>query len=98
MHDSSKSNTIEVEVGGQRIRLVSSEDEAFVHRLADTINQKLEELLPSPKQCPPRTFILVAFILAYELEQERAQRSALYSKTHNFLFHILKKIESIMDD
>lgn len=70
--------SVEVTIGGQRYLLRSEGDEQHLRRLAQTVNDKLEEVRVLTRNIPPdRLAMLTALNLADELLRERDSSRAL---------------------
>lgn len=88
---------VQLTIGGQSYKVVSSADAGELQRLADAVSAKVEELTPRGKAAPPQTILLAAIALAHELEQERARRLAVERKTRDMLRRVLVRIDDALD-
>jgi cell division protein ZapA len=77
--------SVAVQVGGQSYKVVSSADEAELHRLAATVSAKLVEMTPRGRPVVPQSLVLAAMALAHELEEERARREAVERRARDVL-------------
>ena len=84
-------------IAGQSYRVVSSENEEELHRLAETVSAKVEELTPQGKGAAPQAVLLAAIALAHELEKERARRVAVERRTRDLLRHVIGRIDDALD-
>lgn len=89
---------MQLRVGGQSYKVVSSADEEELHRLADAVSAKVEELTPSGKTAPPQAVLLAAIALAHELEQERERRLAVERKARDMLRRVLVRIDDALGE
>jgi cell division protein ZapA len=89
--------TVEVRVGGQSFRVVSSASEEEVRRLAGVVNEKLGEVAPPGRTAPPQALLLAAIALAHDLEGERRHREGLERRTRDLMRRLLVRIDSALD-
>ncbi len=89
--------TVQLSIGGQSYKLVSSAPEAELRRLADTVEAKLSEVVPPGKALPPQALLLVAMGLAHDLELERTQRKTLERRSRDMLRRVLVRIDDALD-
>jgi cell division protein ZapA len=89
---------VELRIGGQNYRVISSADEEELHRLADAVSAKVDELTPSGKAAPPQAVLLAAIALAHELEQERGRRLAVERRARDMLRRVLVRIDDALED
>jgi cell division protein ZapA len=87
---------VQLQVGGQQYRVVSSESEADLQRLADTLNSKLAALAGRQKPPPAQALLLVAMALAHELERERNRRVALEEQARTTLKRAIERIDNAL--
>ncbi len=90
------SRTVELRIGGQNYRVVSSAPEAELQRLATVVNQKLAEFGPM-NRTQPNGLLLVAMALAHEVEEERQRRSSLEARVRALLGGVLHRIDRAFD-
>ena len=89
--------TVNVSIGGQSYRVVSSASEEEVHHLACVVSGKLSEVAPSGRAVPPQAMLLAAMALAHDLDVERCRREALERKTRDLLRRVLMRIDDAVD-
>jgi cell division protein ZapA len=70
------SRPVELRVGGQSYRVVSSASAEDLERLAAMVDEKLTSLVPPGKPLTPQSLLLVALALANDVETERARAAA----------------------
>ena len=88
---------VQLRIGGQSYRVVSSADEAELQRLADTVSAKVEELSPHGKASSPQTMMLAAMALAHELELERERRLDIERRAAIMLREVLVRIDDVLE-
>ncbi len=95
--------TVELRIGGQSYRVVSSAPEEELVRLAAVVSQKLSELSgprtgasESGGRQPPQGLLLVAMALAHELEEERQQRRSLEQRVRGLLGGLLSRLDGAL--
>lgn len=91
------SEPVELRVGGQTYRVVSSAEEHELRRLAEVVDARLRERVPAGRQVPPQALILAAISLAHELEQERSRRVELERRSREMLKALLARIDAVID-
>ena len=88
--------TVELRVGGQKYKVVSSAGEEELKRLADIVNAKLGQVAPAGRALPQQAMLLAAMALAYEADRERGRREALEQKTGDLLRRVLAGIDEAL--
>ena len=88
---------VSLRIAGQSYKVVSSADEHELHRLAEAVSAKVEELTPDGKAATPQAVLLAAMALAHELEQERARRMSLERRAKDMLRRVLGRIDDALD-
>jgi cell division protein ZapA len=88
---------VQLTIGGQSYKVVSSADEEELRRLADAVSAKVAELTPRGKTAPAQAVLLAAIALAHELEQERARRVAVERKARDMLRRVLVRLDDALD-
>jgi cell division protein ZapA len=94
---SGMTRSIELKVGGQNVRVVSSAQEEELRGLALVVNRKMAEVAPGGR-AQPQALLLVAMSLAHDLEEERARRAALEERTRGLLRRLLGRIDVAVGD
>jgi cell division protein ZapA len=89
--------TVDLRIGGQSYRVVSSASEDELRRLASTVEGKILEMSPPGKPVPPQALVLAALALAHDLEAERARREALERRSRDMMRRVLVRVESALD-
>ena len=89
---------IELTVGGQRYKVVSTSDEAELLALAAEVDSRVRELTPRSRAAGPQALVLAAIALAHELEIERKKRQELEGRTREALTRMLGRIDLAMGE
>lgn len=89
--------TVEVRIGGQSVRVVSSASDEELRRLAGAVNDKLSEVSASGRPAPSQALILAAMALAHNLESERAHREGLERRTRDSMRRLLVRIDDVLE-
>lgn len=87
---------VEVSVGGKNYRVITSEDETTLKRLAATVDDRLRMLAGSGRVVAPHALVLVAIALAHELEEERRLRQRHLKRSREALSSLLARIDSAL--
>jgi cell division protein ZapA len=89
--------TVEVRIGGQNVRVVSSAPEEELQRLAGVVNAKIGEVSAPGRPVPAQALVLAAMALAHELETERAHRQGLEKRTRDLMRRLLVRIDDVLE-
>jgi cell division protein ZapA len=89
--------TIELNIAGQKYRVVSSAGEAEVQRLAGIVTAKLNEVAASTRAQPPQAIVLAALALAHEAEAERVRRELVEARARDLLLRMLSRIDEALE-
>src|ERR1700749_4750656 len=87
---------VELRVGGQTYRVVASAGADELKRLAGVVDGKLREIAQS-SAFHPQSMLLVAISLAHELEQERARRREVESRSREMLRGLLARLDHALE-
>ena len=85
---------VELRVGGQTYRVVASSDEDELRRLAEIVDARLRSLTGTGRQVSPQTLLLAALSLAHDLEEERARRMKLETRSREMLGSLITRIDA----
>jgi cell division protein ZapA len=88
--------TVELRIGGQNYRVVSSSPQDELQRLADLVEAKLAEVGPRGR-AQPQAMLLAALALAHEVESERGRRETLERRTRDLLRRVLVRIDDALE-
>src|SRR5580692_7567487 len=72
--------TVQLRVGGQSYRVVTSASEEELQRLAAAVDAKLATVVPPGRAVTPQAMLLAAMALAHELEEERERSASITAK------------------
>jgi cell division protein ZapA (FtsZ GTPase activity inhibitor) len=87
--------TVELQIAGQKYRVVSTASEEELHHLAGIVSAKLGEV--SARGQPSQALLLAAIALAHAAEAERGRRAALEQKTRDLLGRVLGRIDEVLE-
>lgn len=87
---------VQLRIGSQSYKVVSSASEEELQRLADKITAKMAELSPG-KAASPQAMLLAALALAHELEEERALRMSVERRARDMLRRVLLRIDDALE-
>ena len=90
--------TVELQVGGQRYKVVSSASEDDLRRLATTVDERVSSSAPRGRAAGPQALVLAAIALAHDLEEERQKRLALEARTRDVLRRVLVRVDHALDE
>jgi cell division protein ZapA len=88
--------TVDLRIGGQNYRVVSSSSRDELQRLADLVESKLAEIGPRGR-AQPQAMLLAALALAHEVESERGQRESVERRTRDLLRRVLVRIDDALE-
>jgi cell division protein ZapA len=89
--------SVELKVGGQTYRVVTSAEEDELRRLASVVDERLRELTAPGRQVAPQTMLLAAIALAHDLEAERARRREVEARSREMLQTLLARIDAALE-
>jgi cell division protein ZapA len=92
-----RGRTVELRVGGQTYRVVTSATETELARLAAIVDRKLGEVAAPNRPPNPQTLLLAALALAHDLEQERARTVALLDRTRQSFGRLLERVDAALE-
>ena len=87
---------VQIRVGSQQYKVVSSAEDGELERLAEVVDAKLTELGPRSRNSP-QGVLLAAIALAHELETERSAREALERRTRDVLRRVLVRVDRALE-
>jgi cell division protein ZapA len=88
--------SVELKVAGQSVRVVSSAGEDELQELALAVDRRLTALAPTGRR-HPQALLLVAMALVHDLELERARRVSLQRRTRAFLGRLRERIDGALE-
>lgn len=90
------SRAVQLRVGGQSYRVVSSATEEELARLAAIVDEKLRSLVAPGRPMPPQALLLAALALAHDLEEERARVRQLSGRARDAFGRILERVDAAL--
>jgi cell division protein ZapA len=90
------SRSVQLRVGGQTYRVVSSADEEELGRLAAVVDAKLAAVVPPGRAITPQALLLAAMALAHELEEERERGRATALHARDAVGRILERVDAAL--
>ena len=84
---------IELRVGGQSYRVVSSASKGDLERFAAAVDEKLAPYMRPGRPLNPNALLLAAMSLAHELETERDRASKIAERARA----VVSRVSSIVD-
>jgi cell division protein ZapA len=93
--------TVQLRVGGQTYRVVSSASEEELQRFAAMVDQKLTEIVPGShavggRVVKPEAILLAAMSLAHDLEEERARSAAVTARARGAFGRMLERVDAAL--
>jgi cell division protein ZapA len=89
--------TVDLVVGGQRYKVVSSASEEELRRLATTVDEKVAASSRG-RASSPQTLLLAALALANDLEEERSRRVALEARARDVLRRLIDRVDVALEE
>ena len=86
---------VELQVGGQKYRVLGSAGDDTLLRLAALVDSKLREHA-GPHLNSPQGLLLAAMALAHDLEEERAKRQQVERRSREVLKSVLSRVDSAL--
>jgi cell division protein ZapA len=88
--------TVQVRVGGQNYRVVTSATDDELQRAALVVEQKLAEVSPPGRMANPHALLLAALQLANELEELQAKHAQLVAQTRTAFSRLRERIDATL--
>jgi cell division protein ZapA len=88
--------TVQLRVGGQTYRVVTSANDDELQRLAAVVDQKLAAVVPPGRAVTPQAMLLAAMALAHDLEEERARSVAVSAKARGAFGRMLERVDAAL--
>lgn len=89
--------TVQLRVGGQTYRVVSSASDDELRRLAAVVDEKLALVSPPGRAITPQAMLLAAMALAHDLEQERARAEQISARARGAFGRILQRVDAALE-
>lgn len=90
------SQPVELKVGGQVYRVVSSADATELQKLARTVDSKLAEITGG-KAADARGLLLAAMALAHDLEEQKHRADRLANRARSSMENLLVRVDHALD-
>jgi cell division protein ZapA len=88
--------TVQLRVGGQNYRVVTSASDDELQRLASAVDTKLASVVPPGRAPTPQAMLLAAMALAHDLEAERARSAAFVTRMKGAFGRILQRVDTAL--
>ncbi len=88
--------TVQLRVGGQTYRVVTSASENELKHLAGIVDEKIATVVPPGRAVTPQAMLLAAMALAHELEEERARSATIASKARDAYGRMIERVEGAL--
>ncbi|WP_437316278.1 cell division protein ZapA [Sorangium sp. So ce385] len=88
--------TVQLRVGGQTYRVVTSASDEELQRLAAVVDQKLATVVPAGRAVTPQAMLLAAIALAHDLEQERSRTAMIAGRARDAFGRILQRVDAVL--
>lgn len=87
---------IQLQVGGQTYRVVSSASADELERLASLVDDKLATLAPIGRPLTPQLMLLVALALAHDVEAERRRAERIRGQSRAAITELLTEMDATL--
>lgn len=88
---------VQLKVGGQMYRVVSSASEDELRRLAALVDEKIASVVPPGRAVTSQALLLAAMALAHDLEEERARAEAIADRARGAFGRLLERVDAALD-
>lgn len=88
--------SVQLRVGGQSYRVVTSASEDELRRLAAVVDERLSRVVPPGRVVTPQALLLAAISLAHELEAERARANEVASRAREAVGRLLSRVDAAL--
>jgi cell division protein ZapA len=88
------SRAVELRVGGQTYRVVSSASPEELLRLAEIVDERIHALVPPGRPVNPQTMLLAAMALAHDLEEQRAKTAQVVARARDTVGRMLTRLDT----
>jgi cell division protein ZapA len=89
--------TVQLRLGGQSYRVVTSASDEELGALSDAVARKLAQVTPKGRAPTPQSMLLAAMALAHDAEEERSRRERLERRTRDLLRRVLVRVDSALE-
>jgi cell division protein ZapA len=91
------SRSVELRVGGQNYRVVSSANEQELRHLAGVVDQKLTEIMPPGRPITPQAILLAAMALAHDLEEAKRRNQVTAGRARQAFERMLARVDGALE-
>jgi cell division protein ZapA len=88
--------TVQLRIGGQTYRVVTTASDEELQRLASVVDQKIATVVPPGRAVTPQAMLLAAMALAHDLEEERARSAALAERARGAFGRMLERVDAAL--
>lgn len=88
------SRAVELRVGGQTYRVISSASPEELLRLAEIVDARIHALVPPGRPVNPQTMLLAAMALAHDLEEQRTKTAQVASRARESVGKLLDRLDA----
>lgn len=88
--------TVQLRVGGQTYRVVTSASEDELQRLAAVVDEKLAAVVPPGRPVSPQAMLLAAMALAHDLEEERSRSAQVTARAKSAFGRMLQRVDAAL--
>jgi cell division protein ZapA len=89
--------TVELNIAGETVRVVTTADDGELERLAGIVEEKIAALSPPGRPPSAKILVLVAMALAHDLEQQRARADEIARKARDSLRTMLTRVDGALE-
>jgi cell division protein ZapA len=90
--------TVQVRVGGQTYRVVTTASDEELKLLAAIVDEKIAAVVPPGRAVTPQAMLLAAMALAHDLEEERARSASITHKARNVYGRMLERVDAALGE
>jgi cell division protein ZapA len=87
---------VELRVGGQSYRVVSSASAVELERFAAKVDEKLSALVPPGRPLSPNALLLAAIALAHDAEEQRARAELISERARTAVERLLGRVDDAL--
>ena len=87
---------VDLRVGGQTYRVVSSAPTEEIERLAERVDEAVRAVIPRGRQASDQAFVLAAMRLAHELEEKERELAKLEERYREKLRELLSGVDQAL--
>ncbi len=88
---------VELRVGGNTYRVVSSASPEELERLAVVVDETLAGIAPPGRPMPPQAMLLAAIALAHEVEVQRERADRLAARSREKVSEIISRLDGTLE-